>query len=110
MISENYRLSKDEFIERERLKAFYKSSPIGIQELCREIYDGKLLSQISGDDDIYKHNLAVRRLERMGLLDQESLEDLVRWMLDREPRKYPADIEENVNAYEIDGRTHSDGT
>ena len=93
MISAEYRISKEEFSEREELKRFY-NTPVGRQEICREIYDGKLLSQISTEDDIYKHNLAVRRLERLGLLDQEGLEELVKWMLDREPQKLPADIEE----------------
>ena len=30
----------------------------------------------------------------MGLLDQEGLEGLVKWMLDRDPQKFPEDIEE----------------
>ena len=53
-----------------------------------------MLGQISTDDEICKHNLCVRRLERMGLLDQEGLEGLVKWMLDRDPQKFPEDIEE----------------
>lgn len=93
MISAEYRISREEYSERETLRRFY-NTPVGRQELCREIYDGKLLGQISSEDDIYKHNLAVRRLERIGLLDQEGLEGLVKWMLDREPTKLPEDIEE----------------
>ena len=94
MISAMYQISQAEFEERERLKAFY-NTPVGIEELCRDILDGCLLSQIGDDDQIYKHNLAVKRLERIGLLDEENLEDLVKWMLNREPRKFPRrDIEE----------------
>lgn len=94
MISASYHISQAEFSERERLKRFY-NTPVGRQELCQEVYDGKLLCQISTEDDIYKHNLAVRRLERLGLLDQEGLEGLIEWMLNRDPQKYPDDIEES---------------
>ena len=94
MISAQYRISRAEYEERERLKAFY-NTPVGRAELMRDIMDGCLLGQIAGEDQIYKHNLAVKRLERIGLLDEENLEDLVKWMLSREPRKFPADdIEE----------------
>ena len=94
MISAMYQITQAEFEMRERLKAFY-NTPVGRQELVQDFYDGCLLSQISTDDQIYKHNLAVKRLERIGLLDEENLEDLVKWMLTREPRKLPADdIEE----------------
>lgn len=94
MISATYQLSRTEYNERERLRAFY-NTPVGREELIRDIMDGCLLSQISTDDQIYKHNLAVKRLERIGLLDEENLEDLVKWMLTRDPKKYPVDdIEE----------------
>lgn len=93
MISAEYQISRQEFSEREELRRFY-NTPVGRKELCQEIYDGRLLGQISTDDEICKHNLCVRRLERMGLLDQEGLEGLVKWMLDRDPQKFPEDIEE----------------
>jgi len=94
VISADYQISRTEYEEREELRRFY-NTPTGVKELCRDIYDGKLLCQISGDDDIFKHNLAVKRLERIGILDQEGLEALVKWMLNRDPQKFPADdIEE----------------
>jgi len=37
------------------------------------------------------HNFAVEKLERLGLLDEEGLEGLIKWMLSREPQKLPAD-------------------
>jgi len=95
MISADYQISRQEFADREELKRFY-NTPVGIKELCQEIYDGRLLGQISTDDEILKHNLCVRRLERMGLLDQEGLEALVKWMLSREPQKFPA---ENIKEF-----------
>ncbi len=95
MISASYRISKEEFNQREELKRFY-NTPVGRQELCREIIDGCLLSQISTDDQIYKHNLAVRRLERLGVLDEEGLMNLVEWILNRDPYKFPVEDTEEM--------------
>lgn len=92
MISLRYDITKEQLVEREELKRFY-NTPIGIQELCDIVRMGGLLSKISVGDDraVVAHNFAVEKLERLGLLDEEGLEGLIKWMLSREPQKLPAD-------------------
>lgn len=100
MIELRYTISKAQYMEREELKRFY-NTPIGIQELCDIVRMGGLLSKITvgNEGQVLAHNFAVEKLERLGLLDEEGLEGLIKWMLSREPQKLPEDIEENDNAY-----------
>lgn len=111
MIRLEYEITKKQLLEREELKKFY-NTPIGVQELCDIVRLGGLLSKINVGDDkaVVAHNFAVEKLERIGLLDEEGLEDLIRWMLKREPDKLPRDIEEKKDAYRSDGRSHESGT
>lgn len=93
MVSARYGISNEVFQEREKLKAFYNNA-VGRAELCDIIRCGGLLGKIPAMDEskamIAAHNFAVEKLERLGLLDEEGLEDLVRYLLDREPTKYPS--------------------
>lgn len=92
MVGEEYGITKDQYLEREELKRFY-NNPIGIGELCDLVRAGGLLNKIPvGDTNaIFAHNYAIDRLERLGLLDEEYLEDLIKWMLNRQPKKLPLD-------------------
>ena len=91
MIRLEYDIDVDKYNEREDLKKFYLSSPIGVQEICDIVRVGGLLSKITDERQILAHNFAVEKLERMGLLDEEGLEDLVLWMLRRMPSKRPVE-------------------
>jgi len=91
VIGSQYEIGKDVYLDREELKRFYLSSNIGIQELCDIIRMGGLLSKITDERQVVAHNFAVEKLERIGLLDEEGLEDLVIWMLKREPTKRPTE-------------------
>lgn len=94
MVQSKFSITKEQYIERETLKSFY-NNPIGIQELCDIARAGGLLSKITPLDDtkmVLAHNWAVEKLERLGLLDEEGLEDLIRYLLTRQPTKLPADV------------------
>lgn len=91
MIGSEYPIGNETYNSREELKRFYLSSPLGVQELCDIIRLGGLLSKITDEREIVAHNFAVERLERIGLLDEEGLEDLVIWMLKRPATKRPVE-------------------
>ena len=111
MIRLEYEITKQQLVERQALRKFY-NTPIGVQELCDIVRMGGVFQKISVGDDkaVVAHNFAIEKLERIGLLDEEGLEDLIRWMLKREPDKLPRDIEEKNDAYRSDGRSHESGT
>jgi len=94
MVPAGYGITDEQYVERERLKSFYLSRPEGIQELCRLILTCGVFSKIDTTQDravqmVVAHNLGIDTLERIGLLDEEGLEELVTHLLNRGATKRP---------------------
>lgn len=80
MISKEAGITRDEFLHREELKRFWNTET-GLEVLSQRILLSGLLSEIRADSDVIAHNLCIRELEEMGILDEEGLKPLLRYML-----------------------------
>lgn len=80
MLSSDYKLSKEEYLHREELRSFYNSS-VGIEELSSLVLISGLLSPITDESGMVAHNIAVQKLEEIGLLDEEALRPTIKFLL-----------------------------
>ena len=92
MIEREQGIDRQEYIHRENLKDFYRS-PTGIEVLSQEILQCGVLSEIVDSEGVTAHNLCIRKLEQIGLLDEEGLVPLIRYLLDRDPTKRPVETQ-----------------
>lgn len=92
MLRSEYEIDKDTYLHREELKEFYKT-PTGIQELKSLILLCGVLSDITDSSQVTAHNICIRKLEEIGLLDEESLEGLLIYMLNQPSEKRPKEEE-----------------
>jgi len=88
MISKEFEIDKEVYIHRAELMEFY-NTPEGIKELSSWILLSGLLSDITSESQKVAHNMVVRKLEEIGVLDEEGLEDLVKYLLSRGSCKRP---------------------
>lgn len=88
MIPREYLIDNEEYLKREELKAFYLRDP-GVYVLRQKILMSGLLSEITDQEGVIAHNLCIKELEELGVLDEEGLESLIRYLLTREPDKRP---------------------
>lgn len=90
MIDALQRIDNDEYLHRETLKAFY-NNPTGVEVLTQKILMCGIFSEIRDEQGVLAHNLCIKELEQLGILDEEGLAPLVRYLLNREPTKRPVE-------------------
>lgn len=88
MISALQTIDKDIYVEREALKDFY-NTPTGLKILAQKILMCGVLSEIVDAEGVTAHNLCIKELEQLGILDEEGLVPLLKYLLDRQPTKRP---------------------
>ena len=88
MIAATQQIDTEIYLEREELKAFYQT-PTGLKVLAEKVLMCGLLSEIVDDAGVMAHNLCIKELEQIGLLDEEGLVPLLKYLLTREPTKRP---------------------
>lgn len=80
MIGREFPIGKEEFLHREELKRFYNTD-IGVYVLSQKILLSGVLSEIKSESDVIAHNLCIKELEELGILDEEGLVPLLRYLL-----------------------------
>lgn len=80
MIGREFPIDKEEFLHREELKRFYNTD-IGVYVLSQKILLSGVLSEIKSESDVIAHNLCIKELEEIGILDEEGLVPLLRYLL-----------------------------
>lgn len=74
------KLTEKEVEERRARRALYLSD-VGIKELVSFINITNVFHPITDESEIALHNLGILKLEQLGLLDEENLESLLKYML-----------------------------
>ena len=95
MIDQRQLIDKEEYLNRESLKTFY-NTPMGLKVLSQEILQHGVLSEIVDPEGVTAHNICIRKLEQIGILDEEGLVPLLKYLLDRDPTKRPVDEEQGA--------------
>ena len=80
MIGKEFLIDKDEFFHREQLKQFYNTDT-GVYVLSQKILMSGVLSEIKSESDVIAHNLCIKELEELGILDEEGLIPLLKYLL-----------------------------
>ena len=80
MIPEDVPITTEEFLHREDLKAFFNTET-GLEVLSQRILLSGVFSEIRTDSDVIAHNLCIKELEEIGILDEEGLKPLLKFML-----------------------------
>lgn len=92
MIRTEQQLDK-QLLERRRVVRSVYDTPAGLPYLVELIKRSGLFDHIATEEDRIRHNVMVDQLDEMGLLDEEGIGGLVRWMMDQ-PLRYRKTIEE----------------
>lgn len=95
MLDRKQRIDQELYERRIHLKEFYLQKQ-GILELHNLIVRSGVLSELE-EGDIALHNYAIRKLEEIGLLDEEGLDDLIIFMLKQTSNKRPPETKEGEN-------------
>lgn len=80
MIGRDAPIDTQIFNHRESLKRFYNTDT-GIHVLSQKILMSGLLSEITSESDVIAHNLCIKELEEIGILDEEALKPLLKFLL-----------------------------
>lgn len=88
MISSLQAIDTQEYLNREELKTFYRT-PVGLKVLSQKILQCGVLSEIMDPEGVTAHNICIRELEQIGILDEEGLVPLIKYLLDRDATKRP---------------------
>ncbi len=83
----------NEIINIRAAKRKVYSTPEGRNELAQIILESGVLSEIVCEEGRLLHNIGIRKLEQLGLLDEEGLPGLVIWLLSQ-PLSYKQTVEE----------------
>ena len=83
----------NEIINIRAAKRKVYSTPEGRNELAQLILESGVLSEIVCEEGRLLHNIGIRKLEQLGLLDEEGLPGLVIWLLSQ-PLSYKQTVEE----------------
>ena len=83
----------NEIISTRAAKRKVYSTPEGRNELAQIILESGVLSEIVCEEGRLLHNIGIRKLEQLGLLDEEGLPGLVIWLLSQ-PLSYKQTVEE----------------
>lgn len=97
MIAATQLIDTEIYLERENLKDFYKT-PTGLKVLSNKILMSGLLSEIVDEKGVMAHNLCIKELEQIGILDEEGLVPLLKYLLEREPTKRPEEQNQEILA------------
>lgn len=90
MIDERQQIDRETIGKRNVLKNVYRTEE-GMYELARTLRECGVFDQIRCEPGVVElHNFAIRKMEDLGMLDEESLIPLVEWMLGHE-WKQPVD-------------------
>ena len=88
MIDALQTIDQQEYLHREKLKDFY-NTPTGLEILAQKVLMCGVLSEIVEPEGVTAHNLCIKELEQLGILDEEGLVPLLKYLLDRQPTKRP---------------------
>lgn len=86
MIPVDVQIDKATFIHREDLKRFY-STEMGIEVLAKKIVYCGVLGVLPEDDElqmknaVLRHNHCIEELQEIGILDEEGLRPLLKYLL-----------------------------
>ena len=86
MIPVDVEIDRDTFIHREDLKKFY-SSELGVEVLAKKIVYCGVLGILPEDDElqmknaVLRHNHCIEELQEIGILDEEGLKPLLKYLL-----------------------------
>lgn len=90
MISREQQIDREVLSTRRALRNVYRTEE-GLYELARTLLECGVFDQLPVDPEgIALHNFGIRKLEDLGMLDEESLIPLLTWMMDHE-WKQPVD-------------------
>lgn len=74
------KLTEEEVYERRQRRNVYKTKA-GLKELVSLVNITNVFHPITDEREIALHNLGILKLEQLGLLDEENLESLLKYML-----------------------------
>ncbi|WP_422477209.1 hypothetical protein [Pleomorphochaeta sp. DL1XJH-081] len=84
MINREQQIDRETLSKRNALKNVYRTQE-GKYELARTLRECGVFDQISCEPGAVElRNFGIRKMEDLGLLDEESLVDLIDWMLSHE--------------------------
>jgi len=84
MINREQEIDRETISMRNELRNVYRTD-IGLYELARTLRECGVFDQIPCEPGaVAMHNHGIRKMEDLGLLDEESLIELLRWMLSHE--------------------------
>ena len=84
MINTQQQIDNEVLLKRRALGNVYRTEE-GLYELARTVRECGVFDQITcSEGSVELHNFGVRKLEDLGMLDEESLVELLRWMLKNE--------------------------
>ena len=83
----------NEIIQIRGKKRKLYATPEGREELAQIILESGVLSEIVCEEGRLMHNIGIRKLEQLGLIDEEGLPGLVNWLLSQ-PLSYKRTVEE----------------
>lgn len=91
MINKEQEIDRETLSIRNALKNVYRTED-GIYELARTLRECGVFDEIPFDaGKVELHNFGIRKMEDMGMLDEESLISLIKWMLQGD-WKIPVDM------------------
>lgn len=91
MTGRDHQFTKDELLRRAEIRKAY-NTPSGRMELLRNLVDWGTFRQIS-EADLALRNYGIHKLEELGFLDIELLEEFIHWLFSR-PLAYRPTVEE----------------
>ena len=81
MINKQQQIDRETLSKRNALRNVYRTEE-GLYELARTIRECGVFDQIPCEPGAVElHNFGIRKMEDLGMLDEESLVDLIKWML-----------------------------
>ena len=92
MIDKRQQIDRETLSKRNSLKNVYRTEA-GIYELARSLRELGVFDEIPNDPEkVALRNYGIRKMEDLGMLDEESIIALVKWMLNGE-WKTPIELE-----------------
>jgi hypothetical protein len=81
MINKQQQIDRETLSKRNALRNVYRTEE-GLYELARTLRECGVFDQIPCEPGAVElHNFGIRKMEDLGMLDEESLVDLIKWML-----------------------------
>ena len=86
MIDKKQQVDKEILSKRNSLRNVYRTDE-GKYELARTLRECKVFDEIHNEAELTMRNFAIRKMEDLGMLDEESLIPMIDWMLRGEWKK-----------------------